>query len=279
MRVGIGIGMSGQRPSSGGAPPALILDSLSAGAAYSTRKLRTAYAGAAIRVRRSSDNVEADIGFVGNDLDTAALLSFCGAGSGFLVTRYDQVGTNNETQATTANQPRIVNAGVLEVLNSKAAPVWTGGNVETTHATISARMVAVVGTASASIGSLATLLAAPTLDNTIRRNVTQANGWRVSSPPSDYTMSGTTWINGQIPASVSDSGVFSLTDALDAPRVWHFEMNVNRDFGRIGRNVPTGRPFVGPLSEVIYFSSQLSTTDRQALEANQGSYWGITINP
>ena len=42
-----------------------ILDQLgvSAAAAYSLRKLRAAYAGSAIRVRRSSDNAELDIGF------------------------------------------------------------------------------------------------------------------------------------------------------------------------------------------------------------------------
>jgi hypothetical protein len=44
--------------------------------AYSLRKLRTAYSGNAIKVRRSSDNLEQDIGFVGNDLDTASLLTF-----------------------------------------------------------------------------------------------------------------------------------------------------------------------------------------------------------
>jgi hypothetical protein len=60
-------------------PPAspLILDTYpNAAVAYSLRKLRTAYSGSAIRVRRPSDNAEQDIGFVGNDLDTASLLSF-----------------------------------------------------------------------------------------------------------------------------------------------------------------------------------------------------------
>ncbi len=124
-RLSIGIGSQG--PSSGGAPPALILDSLSAGAAYSTRKLRTAYAGAAIRVRRSSDNVEADIGFSGNSLDTAALTAHVGANSGFVVTWYDQT-TNgrNITQSTQANQPRIVNAGTIDVQNSKPSLFFNG---------------------------------------------------------------------------------------------------------------------------------------------------------
>jgi hypothetical protein len=61
---------------------AAILDQLSApsAAAYSLRKLRNAYTGNAIRVRRSSDNAEADIGFTANgDLDTTALLAHVGS--------------------------------------------------------------------------------------------------------------------------------------------------------------------------------------------------------
>jgi hypothetical protein len=59
--------------------PSLPLDSLSAAAAYSTRRLRSGYTGAAIRVRRSSDNTEADIGFTAlGDLDTRALLAHAG---------------------------------------------------------------------------------------------------------------------------------------------------------------------------------------------------------
>jgi hypothetical protein len=58
----------------------LLLDTYSGAAvAYSVRKLRTAYSGAAIRVRRSSDNAEQDIYFdsTGN-LDTASLQNFVG---------------------------------------------------------------------------------------------------------------------------------------------------------------------------------------------------------
>jgi len=57
----------------------LLLDAYSgATAAYSLRKLRFAYTGSAIRVRRSSDSVEQDIGFIGKNLDTGSLSSFAG---------------------------------------------------------------------------------------------------------------------------------------------------------------------------------------------------------
>jgi hypothetical protein len=92
-----------------------LLDQYTAAVGFSLRKLRTAYSGSAIRVRRSSDSAEQDIGFSGNTLDTASLLSFCGAGDGFVTTWYDQVGSNNATQTTAGNQPQIVSSGSLIV--------------------------------------------------------------------------------------------------------------------------------------------------------------------
>jgi hypothetical protein len=84
----------------------------SASAAYSLRKLRSAYTGSAIRVRRSSDNTEQDIGFVNNVLDVSDLQSFCSGTNGFVTTWYDQSGNGrNATQSTAASQPQIVNSG------------------------------------------------------------------------------------------------------------------------------------------------------------------------
>ncbi len=91
-----------------------------ASAAYSLRKLRTAYTGSAIRVRRSSDNATTDIGFVANVLNTTALLTFCGAGSGFITIWYDQSGnSNNLANVNLANQPNIVTTGAITYRNGK----------------------------------------------------------------------------------------------------------------------------------------------------------------
>jgi len=107
-------------------PSALLLDTYTgATAAYSLRKLRTAYTGAAIRVRRSSDNTETDIGFVGNMLDVTSLTTFCGLGSGFVKTWYDQSENgNNASQTNNTNQPRIVNSGVVQLENTKPTLFW-----------------------------------------------------------------------------------------------------------------------------------------------------------
>jgi hypothetical protein len=109
----------------------LLLDQYTgAAAAYSLRKLRTAYTGKAIRVRRSNDNSEQDIGFVGNDLDTASLKTFVGANSGFVTTWYAQDGSVNinATQATAASQPMIISSGVIYRINGKPSIYFDGGD-------------------------------------------------------------------------------------------------------------------------------------------------------
>lgn len=99
----------------------------SAAAAYSLKKLRDAYTGSAIRVRRSSDNTEQNIGFIGENLDTSALTSFCGSGNGFVSTWYDQSGNaRNATQTTAANQPQIVSSGSIILENGKPAITNSG---------------------------------------------------------------------------------------------------------------------------------------------------------
>ena len=92
-----------------------------AAAAYSLRKLKADYAGTPIRVRRSSDNAEANIPFGADGwLDQTALLAHVGAGSGFVTTWYDQSGNGRHaTQTAAASQPRIVNAGVVQALNGR----------------------------------------------------------------------------------------------------------------------------------------------------------------
>ena len=94
----------------------LLLDIYSgASAAYSLVKLRTTYAGSSLRVRRSSDSTEQDIGFSGSVLDTTTLLSFCGAGDGFVTKWYDQSSNMRDlVQITVSNQPKIVSGGVVE---------------------------------------------------------------------------------------------------------------------------------------------------------------------
>jgi hypothetical protein len=101
----------------------------SAAAAYSLRKLRSAYTGSAIQVRRASDNTTQNIGFVNNELDTSSLTTFCSGTNGFVTTWYDQSGNGyNATQTAAANQPQIVSAGSVITENGKPAIDFDGIN-------------------------------------------------------------------------------------------------------------------------------------------------------
>jgi hypothetical protein len=103
-----------------------------AAGAYALRGLRIAYTGNLIRVRRSSDNAEQDIGFINNvnrNLDTTTLTSFCSGTNGFVTTWYDQSGNGrNATQTTAANQPQIVSSGAVITDNTKSAIQFTGAD-------------------------------------------------------------------------------------------------------------------------------------------------------
>lgn len=111
----------------GGVETLLLDDYSGASAAYSLKKLRTGYTGSCIRVRRSSDNTEQNIGFVNNVLDISSLLSFVGSGNGFITTWFDQT-TNgyNQTQTSATLQPKIVNSGTLLTSGGKAAIQFDG---------------------------------------------------------------------------------------------------------------------------------------------------------
>ena len=119
MSLGVGVPFNFNKLGGGGAAPYVyILDDYPAYAAFSLQKMKSDYSGNSIRVRRSSDNSEQDIGFVGNILDSSSLLTFVGVGDGFVTTVYNQLTALSDTRyhftQTTANsQPKIVSSGSL----------------------------------------------------------------------------------------------------------------------------------------------------------------------
>lgn len=130
MMYSYGIGFSpSNRLSSNGDGASYLLDTYgSAVVGYSLRKIYSTYTGNIIRVRRSSDNVEQDIGLNGNLLDTTSLLSFIGANDGHVVSWYDQSGNARTiTQGTATNQPKIISSGSLVVGTNGLPAIETDG--------------------------------------------------------------------------------------------------------------------------------------------------------
>jgi hypothetical protein len=112
----------------------LLLDTYPSLLAYSLRKLRSAYSGSAIRVRRESDNAEQDIGFVNNQLDTSALTSFVGSSSGRITKWYNQGSTgdvDNFNQTSSGSQPFIISSGVTYTAGTLNKPtLYFNGGVD-----------------------------------------------------------------------------------------------------------------------------------------------------
>ena len=99
-------------PEAQAAGPYMLDDHAGAKAAYSLRRLTTAYAGPAVRVHRMSDGAQQDIGFVNDQLDVAALTSFVGNSSGVVVTWYSQIpGVPNARAVAPDTAPIIAEGG------------------------------------------------------------------------------------------------------------------------------------------------------------------------
>ena len=251
------------------------LDSLPAtAAAYSVRRLRTAYTGSLIRVRRSSDNAEQDIGYLGNgDLDTTALTTFCGANSCFVRSWYDQSGnTRNAIQAASTNQPRIVNAGVIEVQGSKPSQAFDGTNdrLDISFSFTTRSILTVFKYNTATFSDYNGLLGGPLGD--------PINGHIINSalPGTTFITRATnanffqSWRNGT--PVVSDN--FNPINTLIAGS-FIGSADINNSTVWIGNISGGGRFWNGYISEIIIFPSALTNADRQTLENNEKAYYNI----
>lgn len=253
---------------------ALLLDLFpGAVAAYSLRKLRNDYYGAAIRVRRSSDDAEQDIGFDGIHLDTASLLSFCGVGDGYVTTRYDQSGNGYDaTQSTASAQMRIVSSGALEVdVNGNPALFSNGAQhsyLVATHAAIpqpwSVLNVSQYDRTTATIAWSSSPLC--------------FNGYYDALKPlslyaGKYLNRGTIATGRYVLFSVANGTSSTYSENGTA---------VTGDAGTnaIGANTlqlsgqGTSRELLGLDQEMIYWSGDLSA-NRTTVEADVNAYWGV----
>ena len=100
--------------------------------AWSLRKISNS-ATNCMRIREDGGNTETDIGFSGDNLDTAAIASHCGANNGYVVTWYDQSGNgNNLTQASTARQPPIYNGSNVRTDSEGNVAMYADGGGSST---------------------------------------------------------------------------------------------------------------------------------------------------
>ena len=284
--IGIGYGSSmflathGILARSGAGASSLLLDTYTGAAvAYSLRQLRTAYTGAAIRVRRSSDNAEQDINFVNGDLDTSSLLTFCGAGNGFITTWYDQSGNaNNSTQATAASQAQIVSSGsvITDPNTSKISTTWTTDSYSlTTSISPNTRYLSIgvinrtantINIASLGTGGLGgvngqqplfwvatTGALRSDMSSTVTHATNTNTGAFIIASEKNSSDLKTAYINGSALATTATQVAAAGTNFIY--------------FGRTGTNSTSGR-----YAEYIYWNSEQSA-NRTGIETNINTYW------
>lgn len=261
----------------------MLLDTYPAEVAFSLRKLRTAYLGSCIRVRRSSDNAETDIGFVGGVLDFATMESFVGsANTGFVVKWYNQGSggaTYEATQGGAGNQWRVkIAGGATEVINGKfalntltpsATPSMTIANNATFKTMFSVYRVQTIITVNGLLNKEAAPLnfvyAAGTaggVDGLEAYDGTQAVGLNSGESTNQtlgyLNMRGGRGYLAQNGAAEFDGGVFAAS------------LQANELFGR---NV-AGLYLYGQAQEMILYNSDQSA-NKTVIETNINTYYAI----
>ena len=244
-----------------------------AAAAYSLRKLSTSYSGSAIRVRRSSDNTEQNIGFDGSgNLDTTALTTFVGGGNGFVVTWYDQSGNGkNAVQTTAANQPRIVNSGVVETISSSPAVNMLSLPPMSTLSTTYKNAVIV---AKADTLNVINYVIASGSDGLFYHGfyggVTGLGGFDGSSIRS-LTGGDTNRHLGWF--QMKSSKLYVAKDGSSETDTGSFATSLNlTEMG--GRSAGSNIYFQGKIQEVILYNSD-NTSNKSAIESNINTYYSI----
>ena len=279
--------------------PSLLLDLYpSAAAAYSVRLLRSAYTGSAIRVRRSSDNAESDIGFSGANLDTTSLTSFCGAGSGFVTTWYDQSGGgNNLTQTTAANQPQIVSSGSVIVEGSKPTlqldgSDWMKNNVNSVvRLDLRTQFVVYRNTTSTDYGGIISF--APSTGSDYDTNTSNIN---LGGSPQNILVDNTgtsffaTSINGTRPTPYnlttlyndgttfglqSNNGTFTTnTSTFNNNSFQSGNIYIGTRFFASNPSSPN-YTFIGKMQEIVLYNGSAQNTNISQINTNINDYYGI----
>lgn len=271
------------------ANPLSVISATSA-AAYSLRKLRCAYVGSVIRVRRSSDDATQDIGFTASgDLDTNALKAFVGASNGFITIWYDQSGnTRNATQATTANQPIIMNAGIIYRQNSQPAIYFSGSLFLTSSLTaVQATTTGNITTANfvmqSNSGIAGTIFSngeaaanrynihAAWSDNVTYFDIgTFGSGGRLNTPLTWTSLSIGTFLRNGAQGNIWKNGSSIISSSSLSTAVTS-TLSIS-----IGGSLAYGSYMTGYISEITCFPSVLTTNEKQYLEWSQSQYYGIT---
>ncbi len=274
--------------------------------AYATRLVVLGYTGSALRVRDSTNSAQADVAFDSNGIvsanstatvtsigtsgysvgQTMTFSSFYSTHSLYVVTWYDQSGRGADmTQATAGNQPRIVNAGVIESAGSAPAIRGIGSSqtymkIATTSVTIGTiNSVAQFFSSTPAWGGIYSFRASNSQHTpaTTTKHFGAQNGSSYTIISNHLGSAIAVWVNGtagdQKRFNNHNSGIPYTNNSILTQYLAGPTGNLN---GTIFEDNCCGnRSLDGTIQEVIFFPAQLSEADRQALEHRQESTYGI----
>ncbi len=280
-----GYGFLNSFKSVGGTSVSYIVDDYSPAASYSLRKVSST-ATNCIRVRRSSDNTEQDIGFVGNDLDTASLLSFVGLNDGFVAKIYNQGGVGNPLNvpyldaimSSSSIQPKIVNSGTLITQNGKASMLFDGAGDRINFGLYDGTLKSnwdIYTTARINTGQQFVLYVSN--DNTLPSGAAYSVGVNADSntliyfPSSNFPTA--TFVNGSAVTISNRNDVYDNL-ATDNLLIYTEFQHPELGWGFNGYENPTW-DFIGYWSESIFWENSATTAIRTDIESNINTYYGI----
>jgi len=258
-------------------PENLVLDNFAIrpAATFNLRRTTRHYDGAMVTVRGTSSIVplrefKSD---VRGDLDIRALLAFIGNGSGF-VDRWNNPNDSSRdaVQTTEANQPQIVNAGVLNIVNSRSSLSFDGTNhfmlVSSTFTTASAFAVLNALDAGGVFKDFNGIFGGTTGVAGFVNWVANV-GVTTIRPMEQSAVAGTSRVNGGVTTQFAPLSTLKVLSSINTTVL----STTNWHLGQDRANTP--RRWQGNISELVAFSSGLSTADRQLLERDQAKYFSI----
>ncbi|WP_435084360.1 sialate O-acetylesterase [Gordonia hongkongensis] len=258
--------------------------------AWGLRKLVSTYTGPTVLLRRSSDN--ATQAFTPNQttgmLDQAAILAWGGSSSLYVVTLYDQgTGAKNLTALSAGQQPRLADAGVLDKVNGTLAMLFTAS---------ASQFLRGAGNNMLAQEASSVLMVVHSSDLVSRYPFSEwgANGARYI--PGGYDSATSSWISNQrddttvlyTTGYAPNTGLQqrSMVEDGNACRLYEGGTLKTTSSGMTAPGTTTmnytglgcwaaGNFWNSYIGEVVVWPLALSTTARQAGEANQKAYFAL----
>lgn len=229
-----------------------------ASAAYSLRNLSSTTTNV-VRVRRSSDNAEQN--FTSNEITDGTLTVFTGVNDGFVTTWYDQSGNSNDaTELTAINQPKMVDNGVLILNEKNSQPELIANNIIKNmnwgSAFIPKTIITVCSVGEQEFVSVVSSGGDPSLR--FRNRTTNSSGTL------QFGQGASKFLNDQL-INIGSVSELNLT--------MYFNGSYNTTFDRIGNSF-MNRGFLGKIQELIMYPTN-EIINRQGISTNINNKYNI----